>query len=97
MTTLNERYYIRTILRFFDDLRVVPQTLEEVSNYVYGLTGKPCEAQVDRAMSYLESAEYIERCEANVADKPMWKITAKGIRQVTRNIPKEQKDPMIWN
>lgn len=94
---MNERYYNRTILRFFNDLRGVPQTLEEVSNYVHGLTGKRSETQVERAMTYLTEAEYIERCEATVADKELWKITAKGMRQASQNIPKADMDKMIWN
>jgi hypothetical protein len=92
----NERVNNKLVLKFFEDLRGIPQSTEDVETYVQARLNRPPAAIVDRAIKFLESAGYLERCEATAADNPMWKITASGSRQALRLVDHKYLDPMIW-
>jgi hypothetical protein len=93
--TVNERYYNRLLLAHLNDLRGIPQTLDELAELAQARLRKPCLPQCERALEYLQTAGYIERCEATAADAPLWKITADGIRQITKNVKPQELDPLI--
>lgn len=93
---INERIYNRVVLCFLNDLVGIPQTRKEIVEHLAGRIRKPCEAQVDRALSVLETLEYVRRCEPTADDEPMYKITDKGMRQAGRKVPLSELDPLIW-
>jgi hypothetical protein len=92
---MNERFINRLVLGYLNDLRGIPQKLEEVSEYVRGRVRRPAGAEVERALTTLEAAGYIEQAQVVAADPPMWKITADGIRQIEKLVPTEKLDPLI--
>lgn len=92
---MNERFFNHMILHFLDDLRGIPQKREEVSNHVRNRVRMPCEAQVNRALAFLESSKYI-RPAGTAADDDLWVITDDGTRQIKRMVPRADLDPMIW-
>jgi hypothetical protein len=91
-----ERINNKMLLKYFEDLRGIPQNSEDIQQYMQTRLNRPAASISDRAVKYLESAGYVERCEATAADEPMWKITAKGSQQALKLVPREQLDPMIW-
>jgi hypothetical protein len=93
---IEARQYNQLLLRWFNDLVGIPQSRSDAITYTRSRVHRPCEAETDRALAYLESAKYIERIEATVADEPLYKITALGMQQAERMVPKANLDPMIW-
>ena len=93
---MTERDFNKIILRYFNDMRGIPRSVGEVSEYVRLRIRRPCEAQCERALEYLVASKYIERCEATAADEPLFKITQSGMRQAARRVAQKELDPMIW-
>lgn len=92
---MNERWFNKLLLAYLNDLRGIPQTEVELNDYVQRRLHKPSPAEAARALTYLESAGYIEQSQATAADAPLWKITAGGIRQITKNVKPTELDPMV--
>ena len=92
---MKERMINRLVLLFLDDLRGIPQGFEEISEYVSRRLRRPSGELVERALAALESAGYAEQTQRTQADERLWKITAAGIRQATKNVP--SLDPLIWD
>jgi hypothetical protein len=93
---MTERLINRITLRHLADLRMVPQTGREIAEYVQGRIRRPCEYEVETALCTLEAAGYVARCEATAADRPLWKITATGLRQALQAVPRAELDPLVW-
>lgn len=93
---MTDRIVNRTILHYFNDLGIA-QSFDDVDSYVRGRVGRRATNDVDRSLRYLESAGYIEQCQATAADDPAWKITAAGMRQAGRQVRPDDLDPMIWD
>lgn len=84
----------RLCLKFAADVVGIPQTRADFEEYI---NGRGLEAAyVAKALAYLASAGFLERCEKTAASVPMWKCTAQGARQAAREVPAEQLDPLIW-
>ena len=92
---MNERLLNNMVLRYFNDLRGIPRTIEEVHDYIQQRWRKPCLPAVERAIEYLSSALYLARCEAMAADEPLYVISASGIRQILKQVKPDGLDPMI--
>lgn len=96
MSGVTERQFNRSVLKYMDQIRGIPQSIEDLHGYVSNLVRRTCEPQVQRAIEYLESAGYVERCQATAADAPLWKITAAGTKQINRMVKPAELDSMIW-
>lgn len=94
---ISERMANRILLAWFNDLRGIPQSLEEASNYLSARVRKPSGAETEKAVEFLTQAGYLEHAERTAADPQLWKITAAGMRQISKQVPAAQLDPMIWD
>jgi len=92
---MDQRYATKLCLQLLDDLNGVPQGIEDLREHVSNRVRLPVGAEIERAMNYLEQAGYAERCEATAADDPLWRATAKGMRQIRRQVPRSELDPMV--
>lgn len=91
---MNQKLTNRLCLKFAADVVGIPQTRADFEEY---LNGRGLESTfVPKALAYLTSAGFFERCEKTAASVPMWKCTAKGVRQAAREVPADELDPMIW-
>lgn len=94
---MNERMINKLVLRFLNDVMGIPQSGAEIVDYVFGRTNRECSALVERALIYQQSAGYVEQAQPTAADERMYKVTAKGTRQIERLVPQAEIDPMIWD
>lgn len=91
-----QRAINKLVLQYFNDMTGIPQGFDDVSNYVRSRLMKPSGPYVERALCYLLAADYIVAFQMTAADEKQWKVTASGIRQISRNVRPEELDPMIW-
>jgi hypothetical protein len=92
---MNEKMTRRLCLKYAADVVGIPQSQADLVEYI---NGRGLDSTfVAKALAYLASAGFLERCEKTAASVPMWKCTAAGARQAAREVPPEQLDPMIWD
>lgn len=92
---MNQKTTNRLCLKFAADVVGIPQTKADFEEYI---SGRGLDATfVPKALAYLASAGFLERCERTAASVPMWKCTATGARQAAREVPADQLDPMVWD
>lgn len=83
-------------LCYLADLNGIPQEVGEVADYIEKRLRHPARAETRAALERLETLGYVARAEATAAAEPLYKITASGLRQASRQVRPEELDPMVW-
>ena len=94
---MNERrFFNREVMLHYSDLAGIPRSRDDVKESLRRRLRRRCEHQVEKAITYLAAAGYIEDCAETAADDPIYRITAGGIRQAEKQVPRDDLDMMIW-
>ena len=93
---MDNRLINRLLLRHASDVNGIPQTVQDFADVLAtrGIAG--AEDTARRSLNNLQTLGYVQRCEATAADRPMYKITADGLRQINKQVAPDKLDAMIW-
>lgn len=96
MSDQMQKIVTRLVLRHAMDVAGVPQSEADFRDMVAGRQIEDQDNQVRTVLRHLVIMNYLARCEATVAAEPLYKITASGLRQILKQVPHENLDPMVW-
>ena len=86
----------RLILRHCADVTGIPQGVVDFAHLLRSRSIEPADGAAERAARELATLGYLSRCEATAGDDALYKITASGLRQISRRVPAAELDPMVW-